>query len=152
MKKHNLFKVIMITIFVVMLATWGLSVTTVSNGEFITQDANKIGIFNLMSYFIVAIQYFGNIALFVLTIGGLYGVLYSIPQYRVLLDKIVSGFKGKEWLFMIIVGVIFSVLSSMAGFSLPLLILFPFVISVILLMGYDKMTAAFLTVGQQLLD
>lgn len=147
MKKHNLFKVIMIALFVVMIATWGLSVTNVSNGEFVTQDANKIGIFNLMSYFIVAVQYFCNIALYVLAIGGFYGVLYRIPQYRVLLDKIVSGFKNKEWLFMIIVGIVFAVLSSMAGFSLPLLVLFPFVISIILLMGYDKVTAAMLTIG-----
>ncbi len=147
MKKHNLFKLIMITLFVVMLASWGLSITSVSNGEFVTQDANKIGLFNLLSYFIVAIQYFGNIAIFVLVIGGLYGVLYHIPQYRVLLDKIVAGFKNKEWLFMIIVGIFFAVSSSMAGFSLPLLILFPFVISVVLLMGYDKMTAVILTVG-----
>ena len=46
MKKHNLFKLIMITLFVVMLASWGLSITSVSNGEFVTQDANKIGLFN----------------------------------------------------------------------------------------------------------
>ena len=147
MKKHNLFKVLAITLFIVMVATWGLSITTVSNGEFTTQNATKIGIFNVASYAMVAIQYFFNIALFVLAVGGFYGVLHKIPQYRILLEKVANGFRKFEWLFMVIVGIVFAALSSMAGFSLPLLILFPFVISVILLMGYDKITAAMLTIG-----
>ena len=147
MKKHSLVKVVMVTLFLVMVATWGLSVTNISDGEFVTQTANKIGIFHVSSFILVAVQYFFNIALFVLAIGGFYGVLHKIPQYRLLLDKIVNGFKRCEWLFMVIVGIVFAVLSSMAGFSLPLLILFPFVISVILLMGYDKVTAAMLTIG-----
>ena len=53
MKKHSLFKVIMITLFVVMIASWGLSVTNVSDGEFVTQDANKIGIFNPKDYILL---------------------------------------------------------------------------------------------------
>ena len=147
MKKHSLVKVVLVTLFLVMVATWGLSVTNVVNGEFVTQSANKIGIFKLSSFILVAVQYFFNIALYVLAIGGFYGVLHKIPQYRLLLDKIVHGFKRREWLFMIIVGIVFAALSSMAGFSVPLLILFPFVISIVLLMGYDKVTAAMLTIG-----
>ena len=46
MKKHSLVKVVMVTLFLVMVATWGLSVTNISDGEFVTQTANKIGIFH----------------------------------------------------------------------------------------------------------
>jgi uncharacterized ion transporter superfamily protein YfcC len=130
-----------------MVASWGLAITSISNGEFVTQDANKIGIFTLTSYFMVAVEYFFNISLFVLAIGGFYGVLHKIPQYRLLLDKIVHGFRNLEWLYMIIVGFVIAILSSMAGFSLPVLILFPFVVSTLLLMGYNKVTAAMLTIG-----
>lgn len=147
MKKHNWLKVMFITLFIVVIATWGLSVTRVVDGEFVTSDSTKIGLFNIASYLMVALQYFANISIYILAVGGFYGVLYKIPQYRVLLEKVVNGFKNFEWLFMIIVGILFAVLSSMAGFSLPLLMLFPFVISVILLMGYDKLTAALLTIG-----
>lgn len=147
MKKHNLFKVVMITILLVVLGSWVLPLTSISGTEFVTDETTKLGLFNVVSFLSIAIQYFSHVALYVLVVGGLYGVLHKIPQYRVLLDKITSGFKGFEWLFMIIVGVVFAVLSSMAGLSLPLLFLFPFVISVILLMGYSKVTAAMLTVG-----
>ena len=92
MKKHNLFKVLMAVILLVMVASWGLVITTVNNGDFVTQDASKIGIFHLANFFMVAVEYFFNIGLFVIVIGGFYGVLHKIPQYRILLDKIVHGF------------------------------------------------------------
>lgn len=148
MKKHNLLKVLLIMILVVVLASWILPVTDISDaGSFETTNTNGIGLFTLANYFSIGIQIFRNVPLYILAVGGLYGVLHKIPQYRILLDKIVEGFDGKESWFMIIVGVFIAILSSMAGLSFPIILLFPFVISIILLMGYDKITAAMLTVG-----
>lgn len=147
MKKHNLLKVVLLTLLLVILGSWFLQVSKVSGTEFTTVESTKIGLFTLTSYIEIIFRIFSPIIVYVLAVGGLYGVLYRIPQYRLLLDKIANGFKGKEWLFMSIVGIVFACLSSMAEFSVPLILLFPFVISVILLMGYDKITAAMLTVG-----
>lgn len=149
MKKHNLLKVTLLVLLLVVIGTWFLPVSVVNSAGdgFTTQDSIKVGLFNLASYVGIILQVFGPIIMYVLSIGGLYGVLYRIPQYRILLDKIVAGFEGREWLFMTVVGVVFAVLSSMAGMSIVLLLLFPFVISIILLMGYDKITGIMLTVG-----
>lgn len=151
MKKYSMFKVLMITLLLVAVATWFLPITSISTAsqtaEFVTQDSIKLGLFTVFTNLSIAFQYFCSTMIYVVAIGGLYGVLHRIPQYRMLLDKIVRGFDNKEWLFMIIVGIVFALLSSMAGLSIPLLVLFPFVIAVILLMGYDKITAAMLTVG-----
>lgn len=149
MKKHNLLKVTLLVLLLVVIGSWFLPVSVVnSTGDgFTTQESIKIGLFNLASYVGIVLQVFGPVIMFILAVGGLYGVLHRIPQYRVLLDKIVSGFEGREWLFMVTIGIIFAVLSSMAGLSVVLLLLFPFVISIILLMGYDKITAVMLTVG-----
>ena len=147
MKKHSLLKLLLLIILIIMIASWFIPVTTVVDGEFVEVPDSGIGLFNISSYFANSIELFSNVILFVLAVGGFYGVLHKIPQYRVLLDKIVDGFDGREWIFMVVVGVIFALLSSMAGISIPLLFMFPFVISVILLMGYDKITAALLTVG-----
>ena len=149
MKKHNLLKVTLLVLLLVVIGTWFLPVYTVSSASegFTIQESIKVGLFNLASYVGIVLQVFGPVLLYVLSIGALYGVLYQIPQYRMLLDKIADGFKGKEWLFMTIVGVVFALLSSMAGLSVVLMLLFPFVISVILLMGYDRTTAALLVVG-----
>ena len=147
MKKHNSFKVVMIVLLMLVLVSWFFPVTTISGGEFVKGDYSRVGIFSLFSFFAIAIQYFSHIALYVISIGALYGVLHKIPAYRKLLDKIVDGFSGFEYLFMAIIMVVFALLSSMAGLSLPILLFFPFVISVILMMGYDKITAAMVTIG-----
>lgn len=147
MKKHSLVKALLTTLLIVVLASWTLQITKVSGKEFVTEESIKIGLFTVLSYLRIVFQYFLPIFLYVLAIGGLYGVLHKIPQYRLLLDKIANGFKDKEWIFFVIVGIVLALLSSMAGLSLALLFIFPFVISVVLLMGYDKITAAMLTVG-----
>ena len=149
MKKHNLLKVTLSVLLLVVIGSWFLPTYVVnSTGDgFTIQESIKIGLFNLASYVGIVLQVFGPVIMYVLSIGALYGVLHRIPQYRILLDKIVNGFEGREWLFMTLVGVVFAVLSSMAGLSVVLLLLFPFVISIMLLMGYDKLTAAMLVVG-----
>ena len=148
MKKHNLFKVVMITIAIAVVLSWLLPITYYSSSAGLVEESRDyIGIFDVMSYVGIAVQYFSHIGIYVLIIGGLYGVLHKISGYRNLVDKIVKGFKSREWLFMTIVMVIFAVLSSMAGLSLPLLVMFPFVIAVVLAMGYDKITAAMVTAG-----
>jgi uncharacterized ion transporter superfamily protein YfcC len=132
-----------------MIASWFLPITDVNTeaSEFTTTDSNGFGIFSIFTFFSSVLQIFGNIPLYILAVGGFYGILHNIPQYRVLLDKIANGFENKEWLFMIVVGTIIALLSSIAGLSFPIIFIFPFVISVVLLMGYDKITAALLTVG-----
>ena len=149
MKKHNLFKVVMIVLLVLVLVSWFLPVYNISNTgtEFESGDNIRVGFFALISFIAIALQYFSHIAMYILAIGALYGVLYKVPVYRKLLDKIVSGFKGYELLFMGIVMAIVTVLTSMVGLSLPILAFFPLIISVILMMGYDKVTAAMVTVG-----
>ena len=92
MKKHNLFKVVMITILLVVLGSWVLPLTSISGTEFVTDETTKLGLFNVVSFLSIAIQYFSHVALYILVVGGLYGVLHKIPQYRVLLDKITSWF------------------------------------------------------------
>ena len=43
--------------------------------------------------------------------------------------------------------VLFALIASMAGITTGLLFLFPLIISIILLMGYNKQTAALVTIG-----
>lgn len=150
MKKHNLLKIVGISILVTVLLTWLLPITYYNYG--IVEDARqRAGIFDVLSYATITISYFGNICLYILAIGGFYGVIQKVNAYRNLLDKIVKGFKGKENIFMIIIMVLFAAITSTTGLSIGILFLFPFVISIILLMGYNKITAVMTTVGSVLI-
>lgn len=146
MKKHNLFKVVIVVVLVALLLTWFFPITYFQSS--LIEDARaQAGIFDIVGYFLVGLQVFSNIPIYILTVGGLYGVLHNISGYRNLLDEIVKKFKGKEHIFLVVVMALFAIMSSMAGLSLALFLLFPFVISIVLLMGYNKITAAMVTVG-----
>lgn len=146
MKKHNTLKVVLLSIFAVVLCSWIFPATQYS-GELVTQAREQVGLFNLFSYPLVTLAYFSYILFYVLMCGGLYGVLGKIPAYKKLLEKIVKGFKGKEAIFLALIMILLSAITSLVGFSFGFIILFPMLISIILMMGYNKLVAASVTVG-----
>lgn len=146
MKKHNILKVVLLTILVIAVCTW-----IIPSAQFqSTLEVGKrlqAGVFDLFSYPMVALQYFGNVLLYVLVCGMFYGVAYRIPAYNELVKKIVDGFKGMEMIFFGVVIVLLSVLVSVTGIALPIIFVFPFIIDVVIKMGYNRLTAATVTVG-----
>ena len=146
MKKHNISKVVLVTMLVFMILTWILPAAYYS-GEYTDQGRVQMGLFDLFNYPLTALSYFGYIAFFVILVGGFYGILYKIPAYRIFLDKIVDAVKGKERVVLSILVIVNALIVSICGFQFGLALFIPFIISLILLMGYDKMVAAFVTIG-----
>lgn len=147
MKKHNILKVVLITLLAVVLCTWIFPTASFSYTELTEGARSQLGLFDLFSYPLIALSYFGYAFFYVLLVGGLFGILNKIPAYKALLEKIVKGFKGREWLFLSITMVLLSVLTSVVGMSFGFIVLFPLIISIVLMMGYNKLVAASVTVG-----
>lgn len=146
MKKHNIFKVVCIAILIAVLLTW-IVPSSYYYGGIVDNGKAQMGIFDLFSYLGSILSYFGYVPLYILAVGGFYGVLYKTNGYRNLLNKLVDKYEGSEWIFLTIVMILFAVITSVSGLSLGLFFLFPFVITTILLMGYSKITALLTTVG-----
>lgn len=146
MKKNNTIKVVLITTIVLLVLSW-IFKAAYFQGEFVDQGRVQMGLFDLFNYPLTALSYFGYIALYLIAVGGFYGILYKIPAYRNLLDKISGAFKNKGMLFLSIVVVLFALLVSICGLQIGLALVIPFVVSIILLIGYDKNVAALVTVG-----
>lgn len=146
MKKHNALKVVIITLLLFALLTWILPCATYQT-EYTELGRYQVGLFDILSYQSTVLGYFGYVALFVLVVGGFYGVLYKTGAYRRMLDSLVKKFKGKEVICLVVIMALFAFLTSFAGLQLALLMLFPFVISLVLMMGYNKSTAIAVTAG-----
>lgn len=146
MKRHSTVKVVLLTLVVFLLLSWILPAAYFQS-SYVSQGRVQMGLFDIANYPITAIQYFGYIAIYVLVVGAFYGVLNQISAYRVLLDKIANKFKNHSMVAISIIMVLFAVLTSVCGLNYALLLFFPFVISLIILMGYDKIVAILATVG-----
>ena len=149
-QKYSIFKVVCIALAVVIILTWVFKTMKMNDlGTEIEKltTRSELGLFDLFNYLTSIPQAFGYIPLYILSVGGFYGVLYKTSGYRNLLDKLVDRYEGREWVFLTIVMIIFSVLTSIAGLSFALILLFPLVFATMLLMGYSKTTAVMTTVG-----
>ncbi|MEG2283134.1 MAG: SLC13 family permease [Bacilli bacterium] len=151
MKKHNLIKVVLIAILVMFLLTWILPITSFQYGEISGGVRQQMGLFELFSYPALSVSFFGTLFMFIVAVGAFYGVLSKTGVYRTLLDKIVKGFKGKESIFLIVIMILITVITSVSGLNYAMLFVFPFVIALVLAMGYNKLTAATVTVGSLLI-
>ena len=146
MKKHKVLKVAIITLLICALLTWIIPCATYQM-EYTEIGRYQVGLFDLLSYQSTVLGYFGYVALFVLVVGGFYGVLYKTGAYRAMLDSICKKFKGKETIFVIVIISLFAILTSFAGLQLALLMFFPFVISLLLMMGYSRVATVAVTAG-----
>lgn len=133
MKKHGLLKVLGILLLLVVIVSFILT------GRSDTKDF--IGLGDVAFNSLKSLYYFFYIAIFALFIGGFYGILNKAPAYKKFLDNIVRKTKplGKKFIFIIIL--VIAIIASLSGITLPLLIFVPFIISIILMLGYDKLVA-----------
>lgn len=150
MKKHNTIKVVLITLLLFVLLTWILPAASFQS-EFYDQGRIQMGLFDLFDYPTIALSYFGYISLYIVAVGGFYGILYKIPAYRNLLDRVSNVLKKRGMLSISLIMIILAILTSICGLQLGLILFYPFIISLILLMGYDKIVAALTVVGSTMI-
>lgn len=105
-----------------------------------------LAIGDMLINYIQSYYYFFDTIIYIFVIGGLYGALNKVPQYKKLVRLVSQKMEGKRRLFVIISTIVFVLLTAVGGFNLLSLIFIPFVISVIILLGYDKLIALSSTV------
>ena len=148
MKKYHTLLVVLIAIGFVALLTWFIPITYLSNGsELIAGEKVRAGLVGVTSYSLFTFYNFIYVFVYLLFVGGLYGLLNNCSAYRVLLDKIVKHVKNHKILYLITTVLLISVIVSFTGYTFEALIFLPFIASIVLLLGYDKITAAMVTVG-----
>lgn len=144
MKKHGLLKILGITVLVLLILTWIIPTSQFTGSEMAKVGLTRLGLFDFFNYPFLAVYYFYQLVLFILIVGGFYGILTKTGVYNTMVDKLAKTIKGKEKIFLVVVSFVLAGLSSVFGFSVIMFMFIPMLISIILLLGYDKVVA-FLT-------
>lgn len=146
MKKHGLIKILSLVVIVLVILSWIIPISQFTGTEMAKADITRVGFFDLINYPFLAIQLFIQMIIFILVIGGFYAILNKTGKYTELVEKIAKKLKGKEVAFLVIIAFLFAGFSSVFGFSVMLFIFIPFIVSIILLLGYDKIVAFLVTI------
>ncbi|HZK72051.1 MAG TPA: AbgT family transporter [Clostridia bacterium] len=81
-----------------------------------------------------------DIIMFVLIIGGSFGVIQATGTIDAFFGSLVRMYEGKEKILVIIIMTVFSLAGGILGTAEEALPFYPLVISVAIALGYDKMT------------
>ena len=147
MKKNTIFKILGITILVYCILSWILPATAALGDPVDWSTKAPIGLFNLVQAPFDAWGGFAFTIIFILLVGGFYGILEETGVYDKILNSFAERYKGKEKIFLIVTMVLFALISSVAGLELGMFLLFPLVIAMLIKMGYDKIVAVAATFG-----
>lgn len=146
MKKHNLFKVVGIVILAYVILTWFVN-ASYFQGTLQGGGKAEVGLGYLINIPVQTLGYFSYVFVFILAVGAFYELLNATGVYKKALDTIVKPLKKHKQITLIVTTVLIALLSSFTGLELGMLFIFPFVISVIIMLGYDKITALLATLG-----
>ena len=145
MKKHSLFKVILIILGALLAVNGILAIL----GYFVPALEGKysmIALGDVFMNFVQAFYYFFDTVVYLLVLGAFYGVISKVPAYKKLVDNIAQKVKSHSKLFIFIVTGLFAVITFACGLVNVLLVFVPFIVAIILLLGYDKLVAISSTV------
>lgn len=151
MKKNGLFKILFILIIAIVLLSWFVPGGYYS-GEFVSAGYARLGFFDFCQYLVLPFfqSMFLEVLIFLLSVGAFYAVLGNTGTYRNMLEKIAKKIGKKGNWFLIITAFVFAALSSFGGYGLIMFMFIPAIISLVLLLGYDKLTALLVTFGSML--
>ena len=142
-KKYGLIKVLAVLLFLVVIATYFIK----GRGG----EIKYLALVDVFFNFTQSFYYFFDTALFILAVGGFYGFLNRIPAYKELINRIASKVENNSKRFLIITIIVMALISAFSGLNFLLLVFVPFLVSIILILGYDKLVALSVTLGSILI-
>lgn len=123
------------------MLTWFIATGSYANGNFMSSGINRAGIFDYILFVYYSLYYRASDIFYLFVLGGTYGVLSKTNMYRKLVSKTVSFIKDREVLAMLIVTFVIGAFTSLTNLVLPMLVFVPFIITVFLKRGKDRLTA-----------
>jgi uncharacterized ion transporter superfamily protein YfcC len=141
-RKNDKLIIVLISMAVFLIFSWVLKISSVDTAGFLTEGSIiRLGLFELISMIFYSFQREIDVVLFILMVGGSYGVLKNTKSYRKLVDNTSKLIKDKEHIAFAIVTLIMGLYVSISSELLVLFILVPFIVSVFLRRGLDNLTA-----------
>ena len=146
MRNKSVLKAFGIMLFVTFILTWVIPSSVMGNGVTIGKIA-PTGWADIFTSLEIVAQYFLKPAIFVLFVGMFYGVANKSGALKGVVDYLVSKFKKKKGLFVIITAIFYALVTALTGMYLQLFMFIPLSIAVLLGLKYNKVQSVLATVG-----
>lgn len=144
--KNNLLKIMIVTFFVIVFLSWVIPVGEYQNGTFNLGSITPAGLFDLTLVPLTVFDLALPTIIFILVIGGFYGVLNKTGSYSKMIKILTDKLKGKELKFLVITTISFGLLSSLIGLNFIFFFIIPLISTILFILGFDKITIMLSTI------
>ena len=146
-EKHNLVKVTGILVLITVLLSWIVPQGVFQGADISVSEITRVGIFDFFTYGLLGMYYFTVLVTFIFILGAFYQVLSKTKGYQALTNNIAKFFVGKELLFVLVTSFLIAGVTAITGEYIIVLVIVPFIISILNKMKLDKFTGFATTFG-----
>lgn len=124
-----------------LLCSWFIKSGNISEGVYSSLGYGRSGILNILLMIYYGFYYYSSELFYLICLGGTYGVLSHLSAYKRLVVSISKKIKDKEIIVYGIVSFLMAIFVSLTGNVLASLVFVPFIITIALRRGFDKISA-----------
>ena len=95
-KKNDKFIIFLVFFLLFAFLSWIFGAHIYQSGELIPAGMRRAGLYDLLVYMISGFTYKFETVLYILSVGGIYGILVNTESYKKVVHKVTDFIKGKE--------------------------------------------------------
>ena len=145
--KYGKFYLVLILILVALVCTWMVPNVTCNEVCTSVEETTRAGIMDFFTMLFYSFYYRLNEIFYIFMIGGCYGVLSKTKPYRKMVDNVSEFVKGKEVIVTLVLTLLMGLYTAFCDQMLVLLLFVPFIITVYLKAGRDRITSIYAAFG-----
>lgn len=150
-KKNDKLIIFLICFLAFAFLSWIIASSTYQAGVLVDLGMYRAGLYDLVAVIFSGITYKIEDILYILFVGGMYGVLSKTESYKKIVSNVVKFIKGKEAIVVAIITLVVGLYTSISSNIMTLFFLVPFIMTIFIKSGQDKLTAVSASFGGLLL-
>lgn len=139
--KNNNIKILFILFLAYAAISWIFVATTYNSGKLVDAGWYRAGLYDLVEIIFSSFTYKFNDILYILFVGGMYGILTYAESYKRIVKKVSNVVRNNGEIAFLLVTFIVGLYTAISSNIMALFILVPFIMTIFLKGGYDKLTA-----------
>jgi uncharacterized ion transporter superfamily protein YfcC len=146
-KRYGKFYLVIIIALVALAFTWIYPNVTCGDVCTVANETTRAGIMDFFTMAFYSFYYRLNEIFYIFAIGGCYGVLHRTKAYRKIVDQVADFVRGKEIISTLVLTLVMGLYTAFCDQMLVLLLFVPFIITVYLKAGRDRITSILAAFG-----
>ncbi len=140
-KKSDKVVILLVIMAICAVLSWIIKGGTFDAGQFTDLGMNRAGLYDLLLVVSSAFYYKYTDIIYILVVGGCYGVLMRTDSYKMLVTKVSDLVKRNVKVSFALITILTGICCSLSANMMALFVIIPFIYSVFIKSGTDKITS-----------